>query len=347
MGRVGIRELAAEVGLSVSTVSRAMNARGDVSPATVDVVRAAAERLGYRPNQSGRTLRRGATGTVALVIQTNTARTQMGETFYFNLSIGLQPALAAQSLDLVLLPVGPAQDPFDYLVSIVDRHIADAYVITNVARVDPRVDLLAEREVPFVALGRGGSAVKHSWFDLDFDTVARDSVARLTAAGHTRIAMAADNSDVNSTQEYERGFRSALEKRGLQPHSEIRVPDTPHGGAQLAERLLEMPEAPTAVMLAQETLALGLYRRLEQAGVRAGRDLAVIGFRKNPVCEFLTPALTSFEVSLPAYGRRLAEIVLDRLSATDEPVGEIWPMTIAPGDSDAAPPRVHDRLIPE
>ena len=127
-------------------------------------------------------------------MQTNTARTEMGETFYFSVSNGLQQALAAQSMDLVLLPIGPTKDPYEYLVNAVDRHIADAYVISNTHRVDPRVDLLTHRGVPFVALGRGGSAA-HAWLDLDFEGVAAESVKRLARVGHQRIALAFDDGE--------------------------------------------------------------------------------------------------------------------------------------------------------
>ena len=89
---------------------------------------------------------------------------------------------------------------------------------------------------------------------------------------------------------------------------------------------------------------MGLYRRLAEAGVRPGTDLAVIGFRRNPVCEYLVPSLTSFEVSLEAYGRRLGEIVLACVASTESPAQEIWPMTLAPGDSDTGAPRGTDRL---
>ena len=252
MSRVGIRELAAELGMSISTVSRAMNARGDVSVATRERVTAAAERLGYQPDQSGRTLRRGTTGTVALVIQTNTARTEMGETFYFSLCDGLQQVLATKSLDLVLLPVGASADQDQYLFNAVDRHLADAFVISNTHRVDRRVEYLTERAVPFVALGRGG-ACDHAWLDLDFEGVAAQSVERLLALGHERIAVASDDRDINSTSEFVRGYRRALTEHGVRPDEaqEIRVPDIPEGGAILADRLLAMSPRPTAVVLAQ------------------------------------------------------------------------------------------------
>lgn len=345
MGRVGIRELAAELGMSIATVSRAMNASGEVSAATRERVRSAAERLGYQPDQSGRTLRRGATGIVALVMQTNTARTEMGETFYFSVCDGLQQELMKRSMDLVMLPVGPAKKPYEYLLNAVDRNLADAYIISNTRRVDRRVELLIERGVPFVTLGRGGPA-GHAWLDLDFEEVAAQSVERLVAAGHQRIALAFDDSNVNSTWEYASGYRRALAGHGLEPAAEIEVPDLPEAGTFVADRLLAMRPAPTAVLLAQETLALGLYRRLAEAGARPGTDLAVIGFRRNPVCEYLTPSLTSFEVSLEAYGRRLGEIVLGRLASVGPAIQEVWPMTIVPGASDIAPPRTTDRLVP-
>jgi DNA-binding LacI/PurR family transcriptional regulator len=82
--------------------------------------------------------------------------------------------------------------------------------------------------------------------------------------------------------------------------------------------------------------------------VEPGRDLAVVGFRKNPVCEYLVPALTSFEVSLEEYGRRLGEIVLDQVASAgqdDRPMQEIWPMTVVPGESDAFPPRKTPRMV--
>ena len=349
MSRVGIRELAAELGMSISTVSRAMNARAEVSSATRERVTAAAKRLGYQPNQSGRTLRRGVTGTVALVMQTNTARTEMGETFYFSLCNGLQQVLATSVLDLVMLPVGSSTDPDQYLFNAVDRHLADAFVIANTHRVDRRIEFLTQRAVPFVALGRGG-ATDHAWLDLDFEGVAAQSVERLLALGHERIALASDDRDVNSTWEFTQSYRRALAEHGVRADGawEIRLPDTPEGGAILAERLLAMSPCPTAVVLAQETLALGLYRRLHEVGVAPGRDLAVVGFRRNPVCEYLVPSLTSFEVSLEQYGRRLGEIVLDQLASAgngDRPAQEVWPMTVVPGESDAYPPRDTPRMV--
>ena len=339
MGRAGIRDVARELGMSISTVSRAMNARSEVSAETRRLVLETAESLGYRAHQSGRSLRQGRTDSVALVMPTHTGRTQSGETFFLNVSNGLQEVLSPRGLDLVILPFGPSVGPEEFLRRVVDRHVADAYVLADTQRADPRVDYLAQRGVPFVSLGRT-KATEHSWLDLDFGGVSAQSVHRLAAAGHRRIAVAVTDRDVNSDAEFLRGYHAAVAEVGADddPGLVLRLPDTRDGGAVLAQRLLAMPSRPTAVVLAQETMALELYRLLRLHGVAPGHDLAVIGFRENPVCEHLEPALTCFQVSLEDYGRRLGELVLERLSpAPPPPVGEVWPMTLVPKESDGPP----------
>ncbi len=86
---------------------------------------------------------------------------------------------------------------------------------------------------------------------------------------------------------------------------------------------------------------MGLYQRLGEARLQPGKDLAVIGFRENPVCRYLTPSLTSFRIDLKHYGARLGEMIIAELDAatkvTDRSdfVHEVWPMELVPGKSDA------------
>jgi DNA-binding LacI/PurR family transcriptional regulator len=111
------------------------------------------------------------------------------------------------------------------------------------------------------------------------------------------------------------------------------------GGYQIARDLLSSPDRPTAVLLVNETIALGLYRGLEEAGVKPGRDIAVIG-RYSPQATILSPSLTCFRLSLQDLGAALAEALLATMPdyASTYPQGitqRIWPMQLVPGDSDA------------
>lgn len=100
-----------------------------------------------------------------------------------------------------------------------------------------------------------------------------------------------------------------------------------------------MPQRPTAVILIYEQMAIGLYRRFNQAGLRPGRDIAVIGLRESPLSRFLSPTLTSFRMSLRDLEIALGESLLALMPAYAEiyPQGlvqRVWPMELVPGESD-------------
>ena len=137
------------------------------------------------------------------------------------------------------------------------------------------------------------------------------------------------------------GYKAALARHGIafDPALVIRTRSTEQGGYLLGDELLRMSEPPTAVVLIYELLAVGLYRRLREANLLPGRDLAVVGFRESPVTRFVSPALTSFRLSLRELGIALAESLLATMPAFAEayPLGvthRLWPMELVPGDSD-------------
>ena len=114
------------------------------------------------------------------------------------------------------------------------------------------------------------------------------------------------------------------------------------GGFRIGERLTEMSDRPTAVILVDNKMATGLYHKLYEADVVPGRDIAVVGFDDSPQGHFLTPSLTRFRVSLEDLGRKLGEhlcAAIDARAAGEYAEGPqtIWPMEMVPGDSDVLP----------
>jgi DNA-binding LacI/PurR family transcriptional regulator len=201
---------------------------------------------------------------------------------------------------------------------------------------------LVKAKIPFVALGRSSSGGSHPWIDLDFEGVAASAVARLVAKGHRKIAVAAPSSDINLGYIFVDAYRQALERHGIKydPKLVIRVKSSEQGGYQAGHELLLLDSKPTAIILIYELMAIGLYRRLMEAGVVPGRDLAVIGFREEPRAKFLQPALTCFRMSLRDLGVELAETLLAAMPvyANFYPKGAhntIWPLELVPGESDA------------
>ncbi len=338
---MSIKALAQQLNISIGTVSRALNGRADVNPETRKRVLAAAEAMGYVANQSGRSLRQGTTNVIGFTIETNVETKTQGDTFFMSVFDGVQTVFARHKLDLVVLPCASEDDPFDHVRRVVSRQFADGLILSATQRTDPRIDFLIERGIPFVTLGRSLSGGEHSWIDMDFEGIAARSVARLVAGGHRRIALANTERGINLSYIFEESYRAALASHGIayDPDIVIRGEITELGGYRVCDRLLALPEPPTAVVLVNENLAIGFYRRLLDAGLTPGRDMAIIGLRQSPQSRFLSPALTCYRLSLHDVGVELAQSLLATMPAYKDqyPLGvvqRIWPMELVPGESD-------------
>lgn len=338
----GIRQLAEHLDISIGTVSRALNGKPDVNEETRKRVLAAAEQLGYVANQSGRSLRQGTTNVIGLMIQSSKETVENSDNFFLTVTGGLQSVFSRHNLDLIMLPCPNDEDPYEYLKRMVARRVVDAMIISETQRVDKRFDLLAKAKIPFAALGRSLSGTQHPWADLDFDGVANSAIDRLVARGHRRIAISTPASDINLGFVFAEGYRRALERHGIayDPALVIRAKSSEQGGYHVADTLLSLQDKPTAVILIYELMAIGLYRRMMEADIVPGRDIAVVGFREAPRAKFLQPALTCFRTSLHDLGVELAEILLSSMPAYNHIYPKkkrqtTWPLELVPGESDA------------
>jgi DNA-binding LacI/PurR family transcriptional regulator len=338
---VGIRRLAEHLDISIGTVSRALNGRPDVNEETRKRVLAAADALGYVPNQAGRALRKGATNIIGFMMETGSEITGDGDTFFMSVFDGVQTVLARHHLSLVALLCSSEEDPQDYLRRIVARGFADGLILSATRRHDERIAFLAKRRIPFITLGRSLTDAGQPWFDLDFESMAKASIDRLVARGHRRIAITAPHDDVNLGYVFIEACRKALAAHDLALDADLIVRSTPNeaGGYAIAKHVLALRERPTAMILVNETIALGLYRGLYEADIRPGRDIAVIG-RFSPQAKFLSPSLTCFRLSLRDLGIALAEALLGTMPAFAEAYGDgavrrLWPFELVEGESDA------------
>ena len=337
----GIRQLAQHLDISIGTVSRALNNKPDVNEETRKRVLEAAVELGYVPNQSGRSLRQGATHTVGFMLEFGTAGALGGDDFFMSVIEGMQGVLKQSFIDLVLLPCGIDEDPYDYLQRMVARRFVDGVVISATKRADPRIDLLSRSNLPFVALGRSRTGTGYSWLDMDFFGVALDAVARFVSRGHRRIAVAIPDNDINLGDIFLDGYRAGLSAHGIAFEEELafRVQSSEEGGANAARHILAMTHKPTAILLNDELMALGLFPELTAAGIQPGADIAVISFRNIAQTRFLQPRLTAYTLSLHDLGVALAEALLSdirskRAGLPTPPANIIWPMQVVERDSD-------------
>ena len=346
---MGIRELASHLNLSIATVSRALNGSDEVSAATRRRVVATAARLGYAPQQAGRSLRQGRSSAVGLMLPAKGPEESYTLSLFFPLADGIQSVLAPESLDLVLVQGRSDETELGQVRRMVERRAVDGLILAGTLRDDPRLAYVAEKGFPFVAFGRSRSGGVHPWVDLDFEAGAEAAVARLVGFGHRRIAVGVPGDDAMQGHVYLKAWRRALQSHGLPAPERLVYRDelSERGGYRITEAAVDTPKSrrPTAILFQSDCMAIGAYRRLSELGLRPGRDLAISGgVLTGELAEYLSPQLTGFRIALRPLGQRLAEALLARFAAQearrkDPPIQERWPIELVARASDEGPPR--------
>jgi DNA-binding LacI/PurR family transcriptional regulator len=249
-----------------------------------------------------------------------------------------------QKLDLLVLLAEPENKDFSYLRRVADRGLVDGVIIADIQHHDPRIEYLLAKKLPFVAYGRSKTPGRYSWIDFDLEGATAAAVERLVRRGHRHIALGTLSNEINYGSVVEDAFRQSRALHGLPADEDLilSVEASEQGGYVFGDRWLQMTPRPTAVVLANETMAIGLYKRLGEAGLAAARDLAVIAIIEEPSARFLRPQVTRFPADLQGLGVRLGEALLQEMRDDRQPpVQELWPMRLTLGDSDAIRPSSH------
>ena len=309
-----LRVLAQTLGLSITTVSRALDGYGDVALATRERVLAAAEAAGYRPNSAARRLRRGLTEIVTMVLPAEPGH--FNEPLYIELMGSIGERLAEQGYDLTLIAALPGPDELKTYRRLVDGRRTDAIIVVRTRREDARLRYLTDAGFPFVAMGRSDFPEPYAFVDGDGEAAFHDAVLRLAALGHRRIGHLAAPSAFTFAHLRRSGFERARRQAGL--FGAI-VEDSANeaGGYRAAKLLLAQPELPSALLCATDSMALGAMRAIRERGLVVGRDIAIIGHDNIPAAAFSDPALATMELPIAATGRRLAEMALARIGGAD------------------------------
>jgi DNA-binding LacI/PurR family transcriptional regulator len=331
-----IRDLARHLNVSIGTVSRALNGKPYVDAELRQRIIDAAREFGYSPSFAGRSLRKGASGMVAMMLPTSSGAVT-ADTIFMPVLEGLRRSFLAEQIDLFVGFASPDPTDISYLHRSVEKSLFEGVIIADILQIDPRITYLLERGVPFVAFGRSETTGDYSWIDLDFEQATREAVARLRQQGHTRIALGSTADGINYGRVVERTFREALIAGGLEPREDLifYVGGSERGGHLLGDRWFAMSERPTAAVLANDLMAVGLYRRLAEGGAVPGRDLALITLIEQQSTRFLHPRPTYFATDLPALGERLG-VALRAAMRGDPLTHELWPMQLRAGGSDGA-----------
>lgn len=331
---MNIRDLAKHLGVSIGTVSRALNGKPRVDEALRKRIIDAAREFGYSPSFAGRSLRKAPSGMVAMMLPTSSGAVT-GDTIFMPVVEGLRRHFLAEGIDLFVGFDNPDTADITSLYRATERSLFEGVVIADILEDDPRLTYLQERRVPFVAFGRSGTQGNYPWIDLGFEAATVEAVKRLHAQGHTRIGLGSTARGINFGHVVEHAFRGTMADEGLAVADQFvfNLGMSEHDGYLLGDRWFGSANRPTALILANELMAVGLYRRLAEGGAVPGRDIALITLIEQQSMRFLEPRPTHFATDLLGLGDRLG-FALQAAMRGDPPVQELWPMQLRVGRSD-------------
>jgi LacI family transcriptional regulator len=311
-----LKDISAELGLSVATVSRALNGFPEVNEKTRIAIKQTAERLGYQPNRVAQRLVTGRSGMVGLIVK---IRPDMSaDQTFFEALAGLTAGLAARDTDLVLA-VDQGADPVQPYRRMLEKNILDGFVLNEPVVDDPRVAFLMQQRIPFVLHGQDRSDPSYPYYTIDNQAVSADAVTMLAHLGHRRIALVNGKSNHHYAHDRLQGFRDAMERQALQPDLVKAGIKSDGDGYLAALALLASADRPTAFICASTPIADGVMRAIRDKGLRVPQDVSVIAHDDAmPITRAVNfdPALTVTRAPLRDAYAPLATMMMDHLSGT-------------------------------
>lgn len=306
-----ISEVAKEAGVSIATVSRVVNDNGMVSRETEERVKAAIAKLDYRPNVWGRSLRKGESRMLLILVP------NVSNPYYAQIISGIEDVARQAGYNIMLCITNVEPQRRREYFSLLQNGRADGAVLIDTTANDPDTAQVA-RDYPIVQCCEYCPQDGLSHVSIDNVRAARDVMRYLYRLGHRRIGFIGSTNRFISTDQRQEGYRSVLSMAGLPVQEEyLAYADNDYSflsGMQAAHHLLELPRRPTALFCISDVLALGAVRAAEERGLRVPNDLTVIGFDDVEYATMFRPQLTT--VSQPCYelGRVSGELLLEQMS---------------------------------
>jgi LacI family transcriptional regulator len=333
-----LRQLSAQLGLSITTVSRALAGYPDVSARTRERVIAEADRVGYRPSRIARQMKTGRTDALGLVLPVGS--NAFSDMFFAEFISAIGLAAAEHDLDLIVSATRGGQTDVASIQRLVDGGRVDGVIVPRTLWNDPRVDWLIARGVPFITHGRTARAAEHAWHDVDGEAAMREATERLISHGHRRIAY------INGSEEYafsrfrHSGFMKAMDAAGLKVRSSdvAWVRANEEMGANASHRMLDTDDRPSAILCGTDRIAYGVLETARTLGLTVGRDVSVIGYDDLIPSRLQNPPLTTMRQALREEGAALVEGLMRLIAgAPATEVQELARATLVVRASDGPP----------
>ncbi len=299
---VTLKDIAKAVGKSVAAVSRALNNHDDIGEKTRDNINRVAREMGYAP-----------TYTLGLILPSLSPRDS--DPYFSELLAGLTYEAAKQGFDLLVSSSEAGSEENESYLRLINSWRVDGFIVARPRWRDKRIELLQSKQFPFVLVG--ATNIQGNFLSVSDDTTTGVQLAvnHLLEQGYEKIALINSPQELFFSSDFLAGFRQAMQQAGLEINDSYLEECQPSQkeGYRVTQTLLSKPEAPTAIITADDIVALGVMAAIQDQGLEVGSDVVVTGYGDILLSEYSQPPLTTIHCPTFALGQQACRILTAQL----------------------------------
>jgi len=337
--QVTLRDVAREAGVHISTASRALNpeTRSIVNQETVERVLATADRLGYRPHPLARGLRKNKSMSVGMVIP------DIENPLFGPIIAGAEQVLGSEGYSLLITNTDINETQTSQVVQALVERRVDGMILATASRSDDVINDLVDSGIQIVLVNRSTEGVPVPAILGDDLTGIGLAVEHLASLGHQRIGHVAGPQHLSTGLGRHQAFLIRMQGLGLEVDASAVEESTWYQvdpGYKAARSLFERRPDLTAIVAANDLIALGCYRAVREAGKEVGADVSITGYNDIPLLDLMQPPMTSVRVPYRQMGVEAANTLIEMMttdSAEGRPISIRLTPTLSVRESTAPP----------
>ena len=311
---VSIKDVANKAGVSISTVSKALNDKSSVSSSTIERIKQTAEEMGYVPNSRARVFATKETKQIVFVadIPKDTA-------FYnphiFEIIMGLQHSVSKSGYSLIVESV-EKKEALEYISSLYKKNMADAIVV-HASIITKRLEsLIVKSNLPHLIIGQPDYQSTLSWIDTDNTLSGAIAIRHLLKKDYYPVAFVGGKADDMISLHRFEGAERELKQNNLSFEEQyvLSTSSTIVSGMNAAKKILKMEKPPRSVLCANSVIAFGMMQELRNQKIKVPKDVAVMTFDRYPFSDFTEPRVTSVDMNMYEIGEEAGSILIKNLS---------------------------------
>ena len=312
---MNIKTLAKKLGLSITTVSRALGGYSDVSETTRKKVIKYAKKYRYSPNPNASSLASGKSNTLGFVIplyglNSNT----LNQASFFEFIAGMSTKIHSENIQFFMMFANNKLEEKNAYERLINVQKVDKIILHNLKKNDSRIDMLKKNKIKFVAWGRTQGLIDYSWVDLDNEGSSKLIMQYLIEKNHKHIAYINIEENYNFAFLRKQGYLDSLKKNKIKFNKNYYISvknEDPNQSSSVIQKMLNKYSKITAIICSTEYSAVGAIKACNQLNKKIGKDISIITFDGPVVGTLANPSLTAITHERKKLGHKAIEILAD------------------------------------